>query len=147
MGYSVRFLSAFSVVILLMLVFLRVNVPSSPLNGQSLLVHDTDRDLGILAVGKHMIYFKIANSSSAPLRVFGLSASCGNGVCFGPADYDHVIIPANGVINYYCEIIICKSGPFEKDISIYLEDGGLRNVKLRVKGLVAEGSPHAIPRP
>lgn len=40
---------------------------------QALTIADPERDLRELAVGEHTISFRIANASSLPLRVIGMS--------------------------------------------------------------------------
>jgi hypothetical protein len=48
-------------------------LPADPPPGRALTVHDPDRDLGSLPLGRHAVAFRVTNASSRPLRVIGLS--------------------------------------------------------------------------
>ena len=68
-----RICAAITIVLLAMLGILHFITPEQPPFGQAIMVHDGDRDIGSLALGEHTIAFRVANASSLPLRVIGMS--------------------------------------------------------------------------
>lgn len=56
-------------------------------------------------------------------------------------------VPAGESVEYPCELSIKHPGPFEAEITLFLEDNGIREVTLSVKGVAvaAEGQSDAPP--
>lgn len=56
-------------------------------------------------------------------------------------------VPAGGTAEYPCELTVKQPGPFAADITLFLEDNGIRAVTVSVKGVAvaAEGKPHDPP--
>ena len=68
-----RICFAIAIALLAVVGILHFTSTYEPPFGQAITIHDGDRDIGTLAVGEHMIPFRITNASSLPLRVIGMS--------------------------------------------------------------------------
>lgn len=57
------------------------------------------------------------------------------------------MIPAGGTVEYPCELTVKGPGPFEAEIVLFLEDNGIREVTLTVRGVgvAPEGKTDAPP--
>ncbi len=44
-------------------------------------------------------------------------------------------IPAGQTVEYPCELTVHKPGPFESEMVLFLEDNGIREVTLTVRGV------------
>lgn len=106
-----------------------------PESSPMLTVHEPDRDLGNLPVGVHEVRFKVENSSSLPLRILGSVPVCGLRSCFTPQIINQIAIPPHATIQLECQLEILSPGEFSCPCTLYLEDGGIRSVKLSVRGI------------
>ena len=55
--------------------------------------------------------------------------------CFGPKQVQGIEIPAQGAIEFPCELSIGRAGPFEAKATVYVDDGGVRDLVLTVRGV------------
>ncbi len=60
--------------------------------------------------------------------------------CFRAKHHSQVTILAGQTAEYPCELTVHKPGPFESEMVLFLEDNGIREVTLTVRGVgVAAG--------
>lgn len=114
-----------------------------------LVVRERELEMGEMSVGRHKIAFRIDNVSASPLRIIGNIPSCGLRACLSPIVDAQVSIPAKNSIDFECQVDIRSPGEFTCQCEIFLEDGGIRTVKLGVRGIgvAPEGPPRASEKP
>jgi hypothetical protein len=68
-------------------------------------------------------------------------------MCFGPKQQGPLIVSAGGTIAIDCELDLHKTGPFEVEVDIHVEENGIRTIPLMVRGVAvaAPGNGHAGP--
>ena len=79
-----------------------------------------------------------------------MSASANNvakSVASGSKQHEQVIIRPGETFHYACEANIRRPGPFKGEITVYLEDHGIRAATITVKGdaVAPEANSHAKP--
>lgn len=125
----------------------RTSAPVEVILPPSLVVDDPDREVGGLEVGQPLaVSFRIGNSATTPRRVVGVHATCGPSGCFLPVSPEQLDIPPADEVDYRCELKITKAGPFDCRMELFLDDGGLRQVTLRVRGVGVAVNPDAPPK-
>jgi hypothetical protein len=98
-------------------------------------VVETDRELGEVSVGDRELTFQITNPASRPRRIMGLNDGCGKGYCLYAKDESQIVVPAGGTVSYSCKLVVRNRGPFDAKITIFLEDNGVREEPLIVRGV------------
>jgi hypothetical protein len=112
-------------------------------------VEQPDRDLGVLPVGNSVeVAYLITNTGPGPIRLIGSAGGgCGVNCCFGPKYAEEInrrpiVIPPRETLHFPCELDIRQPGPIEWKMTLFLEDNGIRNVQIGVRGTaVAAGGP------
>jgi hypothetical protein len=109
---------------------------------------ETSRDLGPVSFGDHAVTFPIANPAGVPRRVVGLVQQCGGVWCVKSRHHEQVVIGPGETFPYTCTLQVRGAGPFEAPLTLYLDDDGLREVTLTVRGIGVEPEPApAAPEP
>lgn len=114
--------------------------------GESARSHATvfapDIDVGDHPVGRATeVVFRITNTGDRPARVVGFEgARCGAVCCLSPKclleGHEHPLtIPAGGTLDVPCELRVNRPGPIEWSTTVFVEDGGIRPVRLTVRGV------------
>lgn len=101
------------------------------------LVVDNQRDLGAISLGTHIVDFEIFNSSTNKSKtLLNISYTCGKSGCISVEGWNDqsVTIPPGGKISLPCRVALFAPGPFEFGLPVFVEDGGLREISLVVKG-------------
>ena len=108
--------------------------PAAP-PGPSLSVEQADRDLGPLAAGReHDVEFVLHNAGDRECRVVGVNFTCGTTCCFGMKQFERLSIPPHGSAVLTLQLELRNPGPFEGELTIYVDDGGARGIRLTVRG-------------
>ncbi len=55
-------------------------------------------------------------------------------MCFSSEHPDQVTISAGETFHYRCELAVHEPGPFVAELTIFLEDNGIREVTVTVRG-------------
>jgi hypothetical protein len=115
-------------------------------------VTDADRDVGVIGTDQEIdVVYRISNTGGKPVRIVGaVRDTCGLDCCFYPKDAPdgraglHVI-PPGGFVDFVCVLTARRAGPIKADTSVFIDDDGIRNVRLSVRGtaVAAGGLPHA----
>lgn len=115
----------------------RAVVPSAlePKPDAPLLVEFPSADLGNLQTGNNEFQVRIMNPNSSPRRVLGLSSGCRANACFLSHHQEPVTIPPGETVTCTWGIELHSPGPFELPLALYLEENGIREVKLTVRGV------------
>lgn len=92
-------------------------------------------ELGKILVGRHDVAFQIHNPNQQPRHVVGVSECCFANCCVGPKAQQQVEVEPGATQTYVCYIRVKSAGPFEAPITLYLDDDGLREVTLTVRGV------------
>lgn len=109
-------------------------------------VEQPERDLGDYPVGTSQLVFHVTNPTDHPAEVVSTQAGCGLGCCLKPTAAGRIAVPAGGSADVVCEVTVIAPKEFEYTGEMYLNDNGLRVVKLTVRGRgVAPGT--APPQP
>lgn len=105
------------------------------------------RDLGEVRVGEHVVEFVVTNRSARECRILGTDGRCTPKNCFVAAADEPVSIPAGQSYAFRCVVRVYEStaGPFENAMTVFVDDGGTRAVRLTVRGVgtVPPGGNHA----
>jgi hypothetical protein len=94
-----------------------------------------ERDLCEQPVGKLQVSFRVTNPSGHVTEVLGASELCGKDGCFKLLSNAPQAIPPAGSVDVVCELTVVREGPFEISGSLYLNNNGLRAVKLTLRGV------------
>lgn len=114
--------------------------PEAPF-GPSLSIEQTQRDLGTLAANsEHAVEYRLINSGGDECRVLGGSNVCGTTCCFGMKRFESLSIPPHGSAMLTVQLELNNPGPFEGELTVYVDDGGARGIRLTVRG-------EAVPQP
>jgi hypothetical protein len=99
-------------------------------------VQEPERELTqVLAGEKLTLAFAIHNPTWHTARVVGLTECCGGkNCCFRAQRQPPFDLPAGGVATLDCLLETFEPGPFAGQIHIFLDDGGLREIVLKVHG-------------
>ncbi len=91
-------------------------------------------ELGAVPLGEHVVAFEMTNPADRPRRIVGLNEGCQGGVCLRSRHHDQITVPAGGTFRYECDVKVREPGPFDLQIAVFLEDGGIRTVTLAARG-------------
>jgi hypothetical protein len=81
------------------------------------------------------VVFQVANVSDQPRRVVGAANECVQNVCYKFKLEDPITIAPGKTDDIACELSVSGDGPFEVSMLLYLEDEGIRQVPLSVRGV------------
>ncbi|MBY0233194.1 MAG: hypothetical protein K2W96_28255 [Gemmataceae bacterium] len=96
---------------------------------------DAVADLGELPIERAFtVTTRLRNTSRRPARILHLGSGCVPGCCFRPLDDAPVEVPPGGTASYSWEIALPEAGPFESQVPLFVDDGGLRTIMLTVRG-------------
>lgn len=93
-----------------------------------------ERDVGTVPLGVCPVAFDLTNTAARPRRVLGAEASCKKNCIRAGADELMTIGPGETVA-YGCELVLKVEGPFELEMPILIEDNGIREIVLKVRGV------------
>lgn len=111
-------------------------------------VESPERDLGDHPVGRSQIVFRVTNPTDHPAEVISAPDGCGKLCCLKPLTTDRLSIPPGGSVDVACELNVIAPERFEFSGNLFLNDNGLRAVKLTVRGVgVAPRAGDAPPKP
>jgi hypothetical protein len=103
-------------------------------------VEAAEQDVGERPLGKTQITFRLRNPSEHAAEVINLPETCGFTCCLKHGLSFPQPLPPGGSLDIACELLITAPGPFDFSNDLYLNDNGLRSVKLTVQGVgVAPG--------
>lgn len=140
---------AFAVLIILVYLHRCFFTPSLFGSSYAATILEPERDMGMTKVGVQIVHFSLHNNSSSEIRIVGALPTCGVRSCITPLLDFNTTIPPFSAINLVYQIDIRSPGKFSCASRLFLEDKGLRVIKLSVYGvgIVAEGKFDAETRP
>ncbi|MBA4065817.1 MAG: hypothetical protein C0501_19280 [Isosphaera sp.] len=97
-------------------------------------IESPEQDLGDHLVGQSEVVFRVTNPSDLPAEVVSVTEGCGRMCCLKPMTADRLSIPPGGSAEVKCELVVIGPEPFEFTGYLYLNDNGLRTVKIAVRG-------------
>ncbi|VTT99376.1 unnamed protein product [Gemmataceae bacterium] len=97
-------------------------------------VEQPERDLGDYPVGTSQIVFRVTNPTDHAAEVVNTQAGCGIGCCLKPTAAGRIAVPPGGHTDVVCEVTVIEPKEFEYTGDMYLNDNGLRVVKLAIRG-------------
>lgn len=101
-------------------------------------VEPTEFDLELIPPGYHDLIVRITNPANVPRRIIGLAEGCGLNCCYFTKHGEIVTVGAGETFEYHVGLLVKGPGPFESGIAIFLEDRGIREVQISVKGVGVE---------
>jgi hypothetical protein len=105
-------------------------------------------DLGEVPFGERVVVFEITNPADRPREIVGLTEQgCIDGICLISGHQGRVTVPAGGTFRYECTVRVRSPGPFERQILVYLDEGGIRTVTLAARGTGRAADATPPPRP
>jgi hypothetical protein len=111
-------------------------------------VEEATRELGEYPVGTSRLVFRVSNPSDRAAEVVSAPASCGKYCCLKPVGPERIPIPPGGSAEVELELSVIAPNAFEFQGNLFLNDGGLRAVKLTIRGTgVAPKGTDAQPKP
>ncbi len=112
----------------------------------ALVIDNPVRDIGEVPVGPFDVSFDVTNPAARPRRIIGFAEGCTLRCCFGPKNDPIVTIDPGQTNSFACRLEIRGTGPFETPMWMALEDNGIRNITLTVKGTgIAPAKDHEKP--
>lgn len=60
--------------------------------------------------------------------------------CFGPKHSEVITIGPGETLLYVCVLHLYEPGPFESSMNLFLDEDGIRKIKLEVRGNILERS-------
>ena len=119
----------------LALVGLAVYSYFAPPLGPALVVAKGDVELGDCAAGQDVdVVFRLQNNSGKPIPVLGMVLSCGARCCLTLKQPDYPPEFPPGPNDIECSLKINEPGTFSTDMRVYVDDQGMRDITLTVKG-------------
>jgi hypothetical protein len=103
--------------------------------GPSLVVDWPVLHAGEFTVGCHEIIIRVTNPGSQPRRVLGMLKVCGVNGCVSLKSEAPVTIPPGEVQSIPCQFEIRTAAHFEVPIHLYIEDDGIREVSVTMRGV------------
>ncbi|MBX9580459.1 MAG: hypothetical protein K2X87_09135 [Gemmataceae bacterium] len=98
-----------------------------------------------MPLGTTTVGFTITNPAGRPRHVLGASGGCKVN-CLQPGEDRRFVIPAGGTLEYPCELTVRRPGPFQVEMTVLLEDNGIRPVVLTARGQgISTDTPHDPP--
>ena len=80
--------------------------------------------------------FRVVNSTSHTVSIIGLGPMCGTNACFSTNQAVPFDIPAGASGIVMGEVKTNRTGPFDANMNIYVDDDGLRTLTVRASGEV-----------
>ncbi len=98
-------------------------------------------DLGEVPVGVFVFEVAVANPSGRPVTVLGVPFRCADNCCFC-SERPNDVVAAGQRLLHRVELHVKEPGPFEAEILFYLDEGGLREIPIPIRGVgVAPAGP------
>jgi len=114
-------------------------------------VQEPERELAEVRTGEKLtLTFAIHNPTWHTARIVNLTETCGKNCCFRVVTQlkPFFDLPAGGVVTLDCSLETFEPGPFAGQMHIFLDDGGLREIVLKVHGQAkAAESTHEVTSP
>lgn len=93
-------------------------------------------ELGQVPVGQTVtLDVRVVNRSSVAGRILNVSRSCDLGGCFDSPLIGPIEVAPGTTVTYPVLFVPGRLGPFEAHIRLYLDDGGVREVRVTVLGI------------
>lgn len=102
-------------------------------------VANAEQELTLEAKKDRTVTFEVVNTGRKPVRVVGLTGSCGLGGCLAPKPQAPFDLPP-GKTHIECELRVGPAGPIDARAYLYLNDFGLQTHVLRVHGQIVDTS-------
>lgn len=97
-------------------------------------------ELGDVVIHKPFpVVTRARNTSHWPARILNVGSGCGPRCCYRPLQEGPIEVPPGGKAEYRWEATIVGAGPFEAQVPMFLDDGGLRNVTILLRGNGVKG--------
>lgn len=106
-----------------------------PSRGPSLVAECPVVDLGETQVGSHSITFQLRNLGETPCCIVGHADSCGTNSCLSAKNIATTVLPPGARTEVICEVAVGHPGAFNSHLTLYVNDGGLREIILEVNGI------------
>lgn len=102
---------------------------------------------GLPVGGRADVRFRITNTGRQPIRVLSMSGECSQCACLMPKRNEELVIAPGATAIWEGEVSAHHAGAIVSGATLFLDDGGLRSVRLTVRGTVvpAEVPAHAKP--
>jgi hypothetical protein len=107
-----------------------------------LVVDEPSRDLGTVPIGIHSVRYVITNVGTGPCSILGVREHCGLCSCCTAKSREARIVLPGEAVEYECRLRVTDALPFESELTLYVDDGGLRVITLSMKGT---GIPAGLP--
>ncbi len=99
-------------------------------------IQDPERDLGSIPCETSEITFQVTNPDSRPHEILGVREGCQPTVCFLSKGFEgRRSVGAGQTMPFSCQLDVRKPGPFEASVVLLVEDKGIREVPLIVRGV------------
>jgi hypothetical protein len=98
-----------------------------------------------LAPGVHPLTVHIRNPANVPRRILGFKTGCTEIYCTGAGYAEPITVPAGGEFDFQFLVQVQAAGPIDGGIELYLEDNGVRQVLVTIKGTAL--GPGDAPKP
>jgi hypothetical protein len=109
-----------------------------PSGVDGVLVPKTDFRLEGIGPGEHEVPVTVQNRSTEEHRIVGATEACGNNCCVRPKHTGPVSVAPGGTVEFPILIRLSRSGPFEIQVELYLDDDGVRVLPVTIAGTVLE---------
>lgn len=104
-----------------------------------LVVQWPPQDMGQVPTGPHDIEVRVSNPGSVPRRILGVRQGCRPTVCFSSRQTEPIVVAPGQTAALVCEVHVSRPGPFEFPLRIYLEENGIREAELVIRGVGVAG--------
>jgi hypothetical protein len=95
-------------------------------------------DLGHVVAGRPVEFLlELANRGSCDARVINVAPACGLNACVDSTDAGHLganLVGPGMTVFVSCQITVVGPGPFACPVTIFVDDGGLQQVDMQVRG-------------
>ncbi len=95
-----------------------------------------ERDLGKVPCTLHEVVIQVTNPADRPRTILGATEGCRGNVCYSASRSEATCAVAPGqTVPYKYELDVRQPGPFEIHLVMFLEDNGIREVPLVIRGI------------
>jgi hypothetical protein len=111
-------------------------------------IEEADIDLGEVPIRQdYSVTTRVHNPSHRPARILNVAQGCAEGFCFRSIDGpEPVLVSAGSTVEYSWLLSVPDVGPFEGQVPLYVDDGGLRTITLTVRGKGVAGADDVPPK-
>ncbi len=105
-----------------------------PAPGPAATVELPGPDLGEVPVGVFVFEVAVTNPSGRPVTVLGVPFRCADNCCFCSERPNDVVAPGQRLLHRVA-LDVKGPGPFEAEILFYLNEDGLREIPIPIRGV------------